>query len=132
MRKKLTCPACDRLGNTVKAATMRHHLCFPFSMEALSETYYYCAQRHCGVAYFSLQSTFLTEQLQSQSQIKTNTVCFCFGITEYNFKDYDDKGEAALFFAQLDQLAATGECNCRLKNPAGRGCLKTFKSMAAG
>ncbi len=99
-------------------------------MEDLSEAHYYCKNHDCDIAYFSHITQYSVTQLQSSGQIQQQTICFCFGITESMFKEYQRQYIEDTFFKELDHLAYSSECFCRVKNPAGRGCLKIFRSMS--
>ncbi|MBL4706469.1 MAG: hypothetical protein JKY54_18215 [Flavobacteriales bacterium] len=123
------CPYCYSDGRKVKATTMRHHLKYPYSGDKLLERFHYCTEHDCAVAYFGPSKIYLVSKLQTHNQIKQNTVCYCFGITESQFLEFKSEGVESLFFDQLDYLAEVGNCKCILKNPAGTGCLKTFKSL---
>lgn len=108
---------------------MRHHLLFPRSNEHLEDSFFYCRNAQCKTAYFSANIHYSVEQLQSQQQIKDGMICFCFGISEAVFYSYQKAGNIKLFFQQLDHLAYQSECHCKIKNPAGTGCLKIFKAL---
>lgn len=124
------CPECGQSCHPVKEVTLRHHLLFPLSKEPLQERYHYCSNSTCHVAYFSTATVFHVDCLQSQHQIEANTICFCFGITQAVFEEYIDNDRSEAFFSDLDNLAYGSECHCKVKNPAGRGCLKVFKRLA--
>lgn len=128
--KKASCPQCGNISNSVREVTLRHHLCFPFSKDSLNESYYYCTNNDCSTAYFSENHLYKTNQLQTYNQIMNRTVCYCFGITQANFETYQKQNRLDHFFEELDALAHGSECHCKIKNPAGRGCLKVFKGLA--
>lgn len=123
------CPKCAEHSSRVKEVTLRHHLRFPLSQQDFSDSYYYCANSDCDVAYYSDSHVFTLDCLQSQKQIEDMTVCFCFGITQSMFYEYLKNDQKAQFFEELDNLAYGSECHCKVKNPAGRGCLRVFKKL---
>ena len=127
-QKAKSCPNCKNHCHNVSDTTMRHHLRFPSSMEKLSDTHHYCNNHDCDLAYFSPTCHYSVAQLQTSTQIQQRTICFCFGITEDTFRKYQQQNNENKFFEDLDQLAYSSECFCRVKNPAGRGCLKIFKA----
>ena len=124
------CPICGHMCNTVKEITMRHHLSFPLSKERYVGKHYFCRNPSCEIAYFSNTQRYLVSQLQSSHQIRQHTVCYCFGITESMFDEYTQSQGNSAFFEELDRLAYSSKCFCRVKNPSGRGCLKIFRSMS--
>lgn len=125
------CPKCGIVGNhRVREVTLRHHLRFPLSQKEFSESYYYCGNSDCDIAYYSDSESFEIDCLQSQKQIQDNTICFCFGITQGVFNDYLENDKRTQFFEELDNLAYGSECHCKVKNPAGRGCLRVFKKLS--
>lgn len=125
------CPNCTQAGNRVREVTLRHHLRFPLSQKEFIESYYYCANSHCDIAYYSGIDVFQIDDLQTQKQIQEKTICFCFGITQSVLNEYLQNDQKAQFFEELDNLAYSSECHCKVKNPAGRGCLRVFKELAA-
>ncbi|CAA0113885.1 Uncharacterised protein [BD1-7 clade bacterium] len=125
------CPSCHCEGQTVREVTIRHHVKFPLNQQRFSDTpYFYCLNDTCNTSYFSVDRVFQIGDLQSEEQIKNKTVCYCFGITEEAFHAYIARDQQAAFFDDLDALAYSTQCFCKAKNPAGRGCLKTFTQMA--
>ncbi|NRB39433.1 MAG: hypothetical protein HRU20_13350 [Pseudomonadales bacterium] len=125
------CPRCGAAANRVNTVTMRHHLQYPFSADSLDKEFFYCRDSLCESGYFSTKQAYPISELQSQAQIRGGMICFCFGITASDFQVYQESDQAEVFFKQLDHLAYNCECHCKIKNPAGRGCLKVFKSMHA-
>lgn len=132
MKKKKTqasCPHCHQSANKVREVTMRHHLLFPFSINELDKEFFYCRNNLCETGYFSVDEIYSINKFQAQEQIREGMICFCFGITESTFQRFQESDNTALFFEQLDHLAYNSECHCKIKNPAGLGCLKVFKSL---
>ncbi|CAA0084304.1 Uncharacterised protein [BD1-7 clade bacterium] len=125
------CPSCNYKGQKVREVTIRHHVKFPLNQQDFSDTpYFYCLNDTCNTSYFSVDRAFQIDDLQSAQQIKNKTVCYCFGITKEAFNAYIARDQQTEFFDDLDALAYSTQCFCKAKNPAGRGCLKTFKQMA--
>ena len=126
-----SCPQCGVLSHRVHTVTMRHHLRFPHSGDKLDGIYFYCRDRECETAYFSgKKEQYPVAAMQSQPQITEGVICFCFGISEAKFNAYAQRGRSDDFFEKLDELAYDSECHCKIKNPAGRGCLKVFKALS--
>lgn len=125
-----SCPRCYQTCRIVRKTTMQHHLRFPLSKARFDDAHYYCRHFSCEIAYFSDTTHYLTSQLQTSSQLQQKMVCFCFGISASAFQEYIVRHGKRAFFDELDTLAHTSECLCRVKNPSGQGCLKVFKSMA--
>lgn len=130
MKNNHTCTECHTQGERVKTVTLRNQLKFPHNIKPLTDDYYYCTNPNCTTAYFSNAESYRVSDLQTEAQIRNKTVCFCFGITEQAFLDYVDSHGAQQFYDALDDLAYNTKCHCKFKNPAGKGCLRKFKSYS--
>jgi|GEM_PF-3762416 len=127
--KKSTCPHCSGPVNTVNAMTMSHHLLYPHCLDIPNEEVFaYCCNPCCELAYFSDNTHYKKEHMQSRQQVLNKTLCFCFGITEATFLAELAAGDEDAFFSNVDQLAQTRKCVCKQKNPSGKGCLSVFRS----
>ena len=123
------CPTCGVDALPVKRLTLQHHLRFPLALQLPDTAYWYCAEQACEQAYFSMAVSFSRQALQSAAAIEAGMRCFCFGITEDIFYAAMQRDQAE-FFAQLDSMAAESTCHCSIKNPSGRGCLRSFRRSA--
>jgi hypothetical protein len=128
--KELVCPNCSGPVNKVNIITMSHHLKYPYcSIIPNDDVFLYCKNPRCQLAYFSENTYYTKDQMQSIPQVLDNTICFCFGITEDTFLAELKAGNRDEFFSNLDQLAGNRKCVCKQKNPSGKGCLATFKRL---
>lgn len=123
--KRHRCPVNGLEYKEVSSRTIMHHIKQPWSWQAKRQTYYFCEDPACDVVYFGhddsvIRSTALRTSVGIKQKSGSALVCYCFGVTAH---------EAA---AQPEIRAFVSEktrehvCDCEIRNPSGRCCLKDF------
>ncbi len=126
------CPECHQLGNRVSLKTLYHNVRFPENQQILLASYFYCADKRCAVAYFSITGKILARHLLISAQaesIEADKLCYCFDISAAQYRSAlkENKAERAKNFV-IGQTK-TGLCACEVRNPSGQCCLAIFKQI---
>ncbi len=129
--KKAVCPVNGQSYHRVERKTLLHHLRKPWQLELPQQAYYFCDSPDCDVVYFGQdQKTFTQADLRTQvgqkSQRDDRTLCYCFDVKQ---GDLALRLGAARNFV-IDQTRDS-TCDCEIRNPSGRCCLKDFPKTSA-
>lgn len=124
--KKAVCPANGRTYQRVERKTLLHHLRKPWQIELPQQGYYFCDSPDCEVVYFGQdRQTFTRADLRTaigqKSRHPDRTLCYCFDVTQHDLAQRLDTARGFVIEQTRD-----GTCDCEIRNPAGRCCLKDF------
>lgn len=124
--KKAVCPVNGQDYHRVERKTLLHHLQKPWQVELPEQGYYFCDSPDCDVVYFGQdKQTFTQVELRTlvglKSQRSDRAICYCFDVKQ---NDLTQRLGAARNFV-VNQTRA-GSCDCEIRNPSGRCCLKDF------
>jgi len=125
------CPICEEKGLSVTHRTMLHQLQHPENQSIADEDYYFCANQHCDVGYFSEHTTMLRHTLRVFQAQQKNMLCYCFDISQEKFQVALEKGEAEAIKDFVLNNTKEALCACEVRNPSGRCCLGSFTKMEA-
>ena len=124
--RKAACPINGLSYSGVKVKTILHQVKKPWQLSLPDQNYYFCDDPDCDVVYFGEdKSTLVRNDLRisvgQKSQGQKKTICYCFDV---QFSDLDvDKVRARAFIVEQTK---NGSCDCELRNPSGKCCLKNF------
>ena len=129
--KKAVCPVNGQPYTRVERKTLLHHLSHPWQIDLAEQGYYFCDSKDCPVVYFGEDaSTFTQAELRTavgqKSTRPERTLCYCFGVTEADTA----KGQDIPRNFVIEQTRS-GSCDCEIRNPSGRCCLKDFPKQDA-
>ena len=129
--KKAVCPVNGQLYSRVERKTLLHHLSKPWQLDIPEQGYYFCDSKDCDVVYFGEDSsTFTQAELRTQVGQKSDhpqrTLCYCFDVTQ---QDALTHNEAPNLF--VIEQTRSGSCDCEIRNPSGRCCLKDFPKTSS-
>ena len=122
---KYRCPVNGRQYNDVSEKTIMHHIKKPWAKEVKSQKYYYCDDPECEVVYFG-QDDSVIEKFDVRTSIGNkeksggSLLCYCFGVT------VDDAALNPAIKKFVVAQTKTHRCECVVRNPSGRCCLKNF------
>ncbi|OQK16042.1 hypothetical protein AU255_13085 [Methyloprofundus sedimenti] len=126
------CPECHQFGKSISLKTLYHNVRFPENQQILADSYFYCANKSCAVAYFSISGKILAQYLLSSAQaqaIEADKLCYCFDISAAQYRSAlkDNIAERVKNF--VIEQTKTGLCACEIRNPSGQCCLAKFKQI---
>ena len=127
-RAKAVCPRNGKSYPAVSSRTLLHHLRQPWARQIPDQQYYFCDDPACDVVYFGEDnSLFLQDDVREtvgqKSQAVTRPICYCFDINAQDLSSTDAVQQTRSFV--LDKTKQH-QCDCEIRNPAGRCCLKDF------
>ncbi|WP_455199423.1 putative iron-sulfur cluster-binding metallochaperone [Kaarinaea lacus] len=122
------CPVNGRSYRGVSLKTILHQLKKPWSHRLPEQAYYFCDDPHCDVVYFgennlTLHRGDLRIEVGQKSQATNKTICYCFDVTTSDLASSKAREESRAFV--IDQTR-NATCDCEIKNPSGKCCLKDF------
>jgi hypothetical protein len=122
-RGKQPCPHCGKQGAAVGERTLLHHLKQPWEWE--SRDAWFCENPDCDAIYFLAdQSIFTQTDLRTPAGIKGQQddalLCYCFGIDRRTLAARPKLKEWVV------KRTRDSQCDCEIRNPSGRCCLKNF------
>lgn len=121
--KRHHCPVNGEEYQSISATTILHHITKPWQWQALDQSYYYCDDPECKVAYFGednsvINTSDLRNSIDIKQKFKNPTICYCFGVT------LDTANPEIKEF--IIRKTKEKQCACEVRNPSGRCCLKDF------
>lgn len=120
--KNAPCPVNGRIYKQVNRKTVLHQLSCPWDKTIKEQTYYYCDDPECDVVYFGEDNTIFTcSDMRLDEQSRNTTICYCFDVS---VKDLASNKEQCKTFVVEQTKQST--CDCEIRNPSGRCCLKNF------
>ncbi len=122
------CPRNGRAYLAVARRTVLHHVRTPWQRALPDQAYYFCDDPDCDVVYFGedqslLMRDDLRDKVGQKSQDADKTLCYCFDINAANLQPEDAYEQARAFVIEQTRNAS---CDCAVRNPSGRCCLKDF------
>ncbi len=127
-----TCPECHQLGNSVSLKTLYHNVRFPENQQILVDSYFYCVDKSCAVAYFSITGKIFAKYLLISAQvqaIEADKLCYCFDISAAQYRSALKENKAERVKNFVIEQTKTGLCACEIRNPSGQCCLAKFKRL---
>ncbi|MEE8379319.1 MAG: hypothetical protein V3R49_02975 [Gammaproteobacteria bacterium] len=128
--RKAPCPVNGLSYSRVKVKTILHQVKKPWQLNLLNQNYFFCDDPNCDVVYFGEDKSVLVRSdlrisVGQKSQDREKTICYCFDV---QFSDLDvDKVRARAFVVEQTK---NGSCDCELRNPSGKCCLKNFPGIS--
>ena len=119
------CPSCGHDSKPVSIKTVLHHLVHPYGFDPKNQDIYFCENSECDVVYyFGNDETIGLDQIRVDVGIKSHKpesmLCYCFNIT------FNDVASNSALKEHVIELTRKGLCECEVRNPSGRCCLKDF------
>ena len=126
--RKATCPINGLTYSGVKMKTILHQVKKPWRLDLLDQHYFFCDDPKCDVVYFGEDnSTLVRNDLRisvgQKSHNQEKTICYCFDV---RFSDFDSGKNQEKAKAFVVEQTKNGSCDCELRNPSGKCCLKNF------
>ena len=121
------CPVNGRVSAAVNHRTVLHHVKSPRARQIPVQGYYFCTDPDCGVMYFGeddriLGRDYLRSAAGQNARTPGRPMCYCFGLRA------NDALVATAGIARKFVIDHTrpGSCDCAIRKPAGRCCLKAL------
>jgi len=129
---RAACPANGKIYPQVSLRTVLHHVAKPWRRELTSHAYYFCDDPDCDVVYFGedkrlLRRNSLRQPVGQKSRAADRHICYCFDIRMTDLLTEDNKLKLRSFVLAQTK---TSTCDCEIRNPSGRCCLKDFPREA--
>jgi len=123
-----TCPLNGQTYSQVSLRTVLHHVLKPWQRELSSQAYYFCDDPDCDVVYFGENQQLIRQNelrlpIGQKSRASDRHICYCFDICMTDLLAEDDKTKLRSFVVAQTR---TSTCDCEIRNPSGRCCLKDF------
>lgn len=126
----LTCPQCGSSSKKVSMKTIFHQVKFPDLLDVEIDHYYFCNDKICSIGYFSQQQKIISKkQLRVFTELKNNTLCYCFDISNEQYIHSLKAKTAQSIKNFVLQKTKVGDCACEVRNPSGQCCLANFKQL---
>ena len=122
--KKAVCPVNGQTYAQIAMKTVLHHITKPWQRQLAEQGYYFCDDPDCKVVYFGEDETLFTvADVRTTVGLKSNKadrpICYCFDVTQ---RDLESQLETCRHF--IIEKTKTKTCDCEIRNPAGRCCLR--------
>ncbi len=126
--RKAACPINGLSYSRVKTKTILHQAKKPWQLNLLDQNYFFCDDPNCDVVYFGEdKSTLVRNDLRfsvgQKSQNQEKTICYCFDVQLSDLVADRVQGKAKAFVIEQTKNST---CDCELRNPSGKCCLKNF------
>ncbi len=123
--KKYKCPVNGQEYKQVSYKTILHHIKEPWQWEGADQTYYFCDDPDCDVVYFGEDNSTVTcDSLRTSVGVKEKsdkaTICYCFGVS------INDALKDTRIKEYVTDKTKDHVCDCEIRNPSGKCCLKDF------
>lgn len=120
------CPINGKRYAAVTRKTVLHHIRSPWSRDLPQQDYFFCTDADCEVVYFGednsqLLRNALRESVGQKSDHPHRTICYCFDI---KLSDIQRKPQQCKQF--VVEQTRHSQCDCQVRNPSGKCCLKDF------
>jgi hypothetical protein len=121
-----TCPVNGKPYREVGRQTVLHHVRKPWAKDLPEQRYFFCTDSHCDVVYFGEDNSQvlrneLREPVGQKSAHPQRTICYCFDI---RLSDIRHNPQPLKQF--VIEQTKDSQCDCRIRNPSGKCCLKDF------
>jgi hypothetical protein len=119
------CPVNGKKYQGVSAKTILHHISEPWFWKGGQQNYYFCDDPECDVVYFGRDDSVIKKsELRTIIGIKeksgTFPICYCFGVSA------NQAASNPAVKAFVMQKTKEHVCECEIRNPSGKCCLKDF------
>ncbi len=126
--KTAVCSRNGRRYTGVALRTVLHHVRQPWARALTEQAYYFCDDPDCDVVYFGddqslLMRADLRHAVGQKSISPDKTLCYCFDIDTSSLLTREEQVRARAFVIEQTRNA---NCDCEIRNPSGRCCLKNF------
>jgi hypothetical protein len=122
--KTAACPINGKRYKQVKLKTIMHQVTHPWKRKLAEQAYYYCTDPECEVVYFGADESLITSrEMRLSEELRNNTICFCFDVSKDDLHIHKDECKAFVI-----EQTKQSNCDCEIRNPSGKCCLKDFKS----
>ena len=124
---KYTCPVNGQVYASVNRRTVLHHVKSPWTRQIPEQGYYFCTDPDCDVVYYGeddrvLMGDELRTLVGQKSCDPERPLCYCFDIRAVDVMA-EEASSARQFVIDHTRDAS---CDCEIRNPSGRCCLKDF------
>lgn len=121
-----TCPVNGKPYQQVARQTILHHIRKPWDKILPQQKYYFCTDSNCNAVYFAEDNSQvlrneLREPVGQKSKHPQRTICYCFDIKLSDIKDNPEQRKQFVI-----EQTKQSQCDCRIRNPSGKCCLKDF------
>ena len=126
--KKANCPLNGQAYSQVSLRTVLHHVTKPWQRTLRSQAYYFCDDPDCEVVYFGDDQQLIRQDelrltVGQKSRSPDKYICYCFDI---RMTDLQVGGDHEKLKAFVVGQTRDSTCDCEIRNPSGRCCLKDF------
>ena len=126
--KHAVCPLNGQAYSQVSHRTVLHHVAKPWQRELTSHAYYFCDDPDCEVVYFGddqqlIRQSELRLSIGQKSRSPDRHICYCFDI---RLTDLLPENNAVKLKSFVADKTRSSTCDCEIRNPSGRCCLKDF------
>lgn len=126
------CPICKNKAKEVSAVTIKSLVKKEYIQKLSSiRVFFYCQTPSCEVIYFKPNEIIRQKQLIKEVGLKdwTNpsTLCYCFNWTKEKIEEEINEFGKTNAIEDIREKMNTIGCNCEIKNPSGKCCLKDVK-----
>lgn len=123
-----TCPLNGQAYSQVNLRTVLHHVVKPWQRELSSQAYYFCDDPDCEVVYFGddqqlIRQDALRLTVGQKSLSPDRHICYCFDI---RLSDLLSENSTVRLKSFVTEKTRSSTCDCEIRNPSGRCCLKDF------
>lgn len=127
--KKAICPVNGQRYSNVKLKTILHQVKKPWQLNLPDQPYYFCDDPNCDVVYFgddklTLARSDLRIEVGQKSSAPDKTICYCFDVKTSDLNSDEERELTKTFVVKQTRNSA---CDCEIRNPSGKCCLKDFK-----
>ena len=117
-----SCPVCLTQGQKVETESLIYHVRDLALIK--KESYFFCANPSCDVAYFSSSHHLTCQDLNKELGVKKSSsgealLCYCFEVTK--------QAVNAQSLSYIQRHMASIGCRCDVRNPQGSCCLANIK-----
>jgi len=125
---RAACPANGQFYPQVGLRTVLHHVAKPWQRELTSQAYYFCDDPDCEVVYFGddqqlIRQDALRLTVGQKSRSPDRQICYCFDI---RLTDLLSENNTLKLKSFVTGKTRSSTCDCEIRNPSGRCCLKDF------
>lgn len=125
---RAACPANGQYYPQVSLRTVLHHVTKPWQRELSSQAYYFCDDPDCEVVYFGddqqlIRKDALRLTVSQKSRASDRHICYCFDIRLTDLLSGNNSVKLKSF---VTEKTRSSTCDCEIRNPSGRCCLKDF------
>lgn len=128
------CPINGQKGQRVDSNTLRHLIKENKRSEIKDSGYYFCKDFDCNTVYYHIESGQCFDKLDLRVRVGLKEsedpvwVCYCFDISKKMILEEIATMGKSIFGDRIRQEVMDGHCECEVKNPSGRCCLREVLS----